>query len=124
MRQRMRRELVSERIPSRFDIKQDPGGIADIEFLVQYWVLGAAAEHPELMTHSDNIRQLEGWRSAGIVDAATARWLKETYIVNYRTMLHHLSLEGGQRVVEAGPHAATRAKVLEIWRAAFETAVN
>ena len=32
--------------PARFDIKQDPGGIADIEFLVQYWVLGAAAEHP------------------------------------------------------------------------------
>jgi glutamate-ammonia-ligase adenylyltransferase len=122
MRQRMRREL-SQNDPSRFDIKQDPGGIADIEFLVQYWVLGSAAEHPELITHSDNIRQLEGLALAGIVDAETARWLKETYI-NYRTILHHLSLEGGQRVVESGPHAGTRAKVREIWRTAFETAVN
>jgi [glutamine synthetase] adenylyltransferase / [glutamine synthetase]-adenylyl-L-tyrosine phosphorylase len=122
MRQRMRRELA-QTDPARFDIKQDPGGIADIEFLVQYWVLGAAAEHPELIVHSDNIRQLEGLALAGIVDSETARWLKETYI-NYRTILHHLSLEGGQRVVEAAPHAATRAKVREIWRTAFETAVN
>ena len=30
----------------------------------------------------------------------TARWLKEAYI-GYRTVLHHLSLEGGQRVVDA-----------------------
>jgi glutamate-ammonia-ligase adenylyltransferase len=122
MRQRMRRELA-QTDSERFDIKQDPGGIADIEFLVQYWVLGAAAEHPALIAHSDNIRQLEGLALAGIVDAQTAGWLKETYI-NYRTILHHLSLEGGQRVVEAGPHAGTRAKVREIWRTAFEAAVN
>jgi hypothetical protein len=57
---------------------------------------------------------------AGIVDGKTASWLKETYI-NYRTILHHLSLEGGRRVVEAGPHCGTRAKVREIWRKAFET---
>jgi glutamate-ammonia-ligase adenylyltransferase len=119
MRRRMRREL-GQSDPALFDIKQDAGGIGDIEFLVQYWVLGAAAEHPELTTHSDNIRQLEGLALAGIVDSATARWLEETY-VNYRTILHHLSLEGGQRVVDAAPHAATRARVLEIWRAAFES---
>jgi glutamate-ammonia-ligase adenylyltransferase len=122
MRRRMRRELA-QTDASRFDIKQDPGGIGDIEFLVQYWVLGAAAEHPELIAHSDNIRQLEGLAVAGIVDSETARWLRETYI-NYRTILHHLSLEGGQRVVEAASHAGTRAKVREIWRTAFETAVD
>jgi glutamate-ammonia-ligase adenylyltransferase len=118
MRQRMRRELA-QTDPTRFDIKQDPGGIADIEFLVQYWVLGAAAGHPELLAHSDNIRQLEGLALAGIVDPETARWLKETYI-EYRTILHHLSLEGGQRVVDAEPHSVTRARVLEIWREAFD----
>ena len=119
MRLRMRRELAQSD-PSLFDIKQDPGGIADIEFLVQYWVLGSAAAHPELVIHSDNIRQLEGLALVGIVDDETASWLKETYI-NYRTILHHLSLEGVQRVVEAGPHSGTRAKVREIWRKAFET---
>jgi glutamate-ammonia-ligase adenylyltransferase len=121
MRLRMRREL-SQSGPGQFDIKQDAGGIADIEFLVQYWVLAAASEHPELVTYSDNIRQLEGLARVGVLDASTALWLKEAYI-GYRTVLHHQSLEGGLRVVEGAAHARTRARVEEIWRKAFDTAV-
>jgi glutamate-ammonia-ligase adenylyltransferase len=117
MRLRMRRELSASG-PEQFDIKQDAGGIADIEFLVQYWVLAAASAHPELVTYSDNIRQLEGLAAVGVIDAGTAGRLKETYI-SYRTILHHLSLEGGERVVEAAAHAEARARVEEIWRKAF-----
>jgi glutamate-ammonia-ligase adenylyltransferase len=120
MRSRMRREL-SQSAAGQFDIKQDAGGIGDIEFLVQYLVLSAAHEHPQLVTYTDNIRQLEGLARVGLLDAATAQWLKEAYI-GYRSVLHHLSLEGGQRVVAAGPHAQTRARVQEIWRQAFDTA--
>ena len=119
MRQRMRREL-SQSGPGQFDIKQDAGGIADIEFLVQYLVLAAASAHPELVAYTDNIRQLEGLCRVGLLDAATALWLKDAYI-GYRSVLHHLSLEGGVRVVEAAPHAATRTRVQEIWRTAFDT---
>ncbi|MGB6355641.1 MAG: bifunctional [glutamate--ammonia ligase]-adenylyl-L-tyrosine phosphorylase/[glutamate--ammonia-ligase] adenylyltransferase, partial [Steroidobacteraceae bacterium] len=119
MRLRMRREL-SKAGPGQFDIKQDAGGIADIEFLVQYWVLAAAAERAELLTYTDNIRQLEGLAAAGVLDAATAQWLTNAYI-GYRTVLHHISLEGqGERVVEAAPYAETRARVRQIWRDAFE----
>jgi [glutamine synthetase] adenylyltransferase / [glutamine synthetase]-adenylyl-L-tyrosine phosphorylase len=119
MRLRMRREL-SKAGAGQFDIKQDAGGIADIEFLVQYWILAAANEHPELLTYSDNIRQLEGLSAVGVLEWATAQWLTEAYI-GYRTVLHHLSLEGqGDRVVEAPPYAKTRARVTEIWRATFD----
>jgi glutamate-ammonia-ligase adenylyltransferase len=118
MRMRMRREL-SRAGQGQFDIKQDAGGIADIEFLVQYWVLASAAAHPNLVDYTDNIRQLEGLAAVGVLDAATALWLKEAYI-GYRTVLHHLSLEGGERVVEAAPHASTRARVREIWNSTFE----
>jgi glutamate-ammonia-ligase adenylyltransferase len=117
MRQRMRREL-SESRAGQFDIKQDAGGIADIEFLVQYWVLENAGAHPELVRYSDNVRQLEGLAAAGLVAGETARWLKETYI-SYRMLLHHLSLEQRQRVVEAPEHARRRARVEEIWRETF-----
>jgi glutamate-ammonia-ligase adenylyltransferase len=117
MRQRMRREL-SESRAGKFDIKQDAGGIADIEFLVQYWVLEGAAAHPELVQYSDNVRQLDGLAAADLVNGETASWLKETYIV-YRTLLHHLSLEGRPRVVEAAEHAERRARVQEIWRETF-----
>jgi [glutamine synthetase] adenylyltransferase / [glutamine synthetase]-adenylyl-L-tyrosine phosphorylase len=118
MRLRMRREL-SEAGPGQFDIKQDTGGIADIEFLVQYLVLNSAAEHSDLLTYSDNIRQLEALARVGIVDPDRARWLEQTYI-GYRTILHHLSLEGGARVVDAAEHAATRAEVEDIWRQTFD----
>jgi glutamate-ammonia-ligase adenylyltransferase len=121
MRLRMRKEL-SRSGAGQFDIKQDAGGIGDIEFLVQYWVLSAARAHPELLTYSDNIRQLEGLAAVGVVDEATALWLKEAYI-DYRTVLHHLSLEAeGERVVAAAPYQATRDRLIEIWRAAFESA--
>ena len=120
MRLRMRREL-SRSGTGQFDIKQDAGGIADIEFLVQYWVLAAAGSHPQLLTYTDNIRQLEGLAAVGVLDGATANWLTQTYI-GYRTVLHHLSLEGGERVVEAAPHAQTRERVRSIWHAAFESA--
>jgi glutamate-ammonia-ligase adenylyltransferase len=119
MRARMRREL-SKAGAGQFDIKQDAGGIADIEFLVQYWVLAAASEHPELLTYSDNIRQLEGLARVGVLPGATAQWLTDTYI-GYRTVLHHLSLEAqGERVVAAEPHAKTRAQVQRIWSETFQ----
>jgi [glutamine synthetase] adenylyltransferase / [glutamine synthetase]-adenylyl-L-tyrosine phosphorylase len=121
MRLRMRREL-SRSGAGQFDIKQDAGGIGDIEFLVQYWVLAAAQAHPELLTYSDNIRQLEGLAAVGVVDPATAAWLKEAYI-SFRTVLHHLSLEGDdQRIVEAAPYAQIRQRLGEIWRATFASA--
>ena len=119
MRMRMRREL-SKAGAAEFDIKQDAGGIADIEFLVQYWVLAAADAHPDLLTYTDNIRQLEGLARVGVLEGATAQWLTDAYI-GYRTVLHHMSLEGeGDRVVKADQYAATRARVTMIWRATFE----
>jgi [glutamine synthetase] adenylyltransferase / [glutamine synthetase]-adenylyl-L-tyrosine phosphorylase len=120
MRLRMRREL-SHSAEGQFDIKQDAGGIADIEFLVQYWILASAKAHPQLLTYTDNIRQLEGLAACGIIDGATAEWLKGAYI-GYRTVLHHLSLEGeGERIVAAMPHNETRARVRKIWHATFES---
>jgi glutamate-ammonia-ligase adenylyltransferase len=128
MRLRMRRELSKARA-GQFDIKQDAGGIADIEFLVQYWVLAAAHVHPELLTYTDNIRQLEGLAAVGVLEPTQAQWLTEAYI-GYRTVLHHMSLEAqadrlegqGDRVVEAPPYAKRRARVIEIWRETFEAA--
>lgn len=115
MRLRMRRELSRDE-KQRFDIKQGLGGIADLEFLVQYWVLAQAHDIPELVRYSDNIRQLEGLAAAGSIDAATAEWLKEAYI-RYRSVLHHMNLEGDDSgIVDGAPFATTRDKVTELWR--------
>jgi glutamate-ammonia-ligase adenylyltransferase len=115
MRERMRREL-SRAEPGQFDLKQDPGGVADIEFLAQYWVLAWADRYPPLVTYPDTIRQLESVGSAALVDHAVVDDLVRAYRA-YRRITHRLSLEQAKPVVPAEPHAHTRARVTEIWEA-------
>jgi glutamate-ammonia-ligase adenylyltransferase len=118
MRLRMRREL-SKAGPGQFDIKQGAGGIADIEFLVQYWVLSAAQAHPQLLTYTDNVRQLEGLAAVGFLQHETAQWLMDAY-VSYRTVLHHLSLEGAASAWSMPrPTLPPAIACREIWRETF-----
>ncbi|WKZ13075.1 MAG: bifunctional [glutamate--ammonia ligase]-adenylyl-L-tyrosine phosphorylase/[glutamate--ammonia-ligase] adenylyltransferase [Gammaproteobacteria bacterium] len=92
MRERMVKELAKG-TAELFDIKQDPGGVTDIEFMVQYLVLREACAEPALVRWSDNIRQLEALVAAAVIPAATGELLTDIYR-NYRQRLHHLSLAG------------------------------
>jgi [glutamine synthetase] adenylyltransferase / [glutamine synthetase]-adenylyl-L-tyrosine phosphorylase len=117
MRLRMRRELSRSRAGSGlFDIKQDPGGTADIEFLAQYWALLHAGSHPPVVMFADTIRQLESVASADLVPQSTVDVLTQAYR-RYREHTHHLSLEGREPVVPGEEFAATRAAVTAIWDA-------
>jgi len=117
MRERMRTELSGSK-PGEFDLKQDPGGLADIEFLVDFWVLSHAQDLPELVTFPDNIRQLEALERTGLVPASDCRRLVETYI-RIRERLHELALGSGGRVVTAREFTAERRFVTDLWNAAF-----
>ena len=115
MRERMRREL-SRGDARRFDIKQDPGGIADIEFLAQYWALSWAHEHPPVALFSDTIRQLESVASADLVPQTSVDVLTGAYRA-YRTRIHRLSLDGASALVPVEEFAETRAAVTALWNA-------
>jgi glutamate-ammonia-ligase adenylyltransferase len=117
MRERMRSELSKARA-GQFDVKQDPGGIADIEFLAQYWALKWANRYPPLVMFSDTIRQLESVASANLVPQATVDSLTGIYRV-YRATLHHRSLEDLPPVVAESEFAAERRQVIAIWDAAM-----
>ena len=97
-----------------FDLKHDRGGILDIEFLAQYWVLRHVHEHPPLAEFADTIRHLESVGSAALVDHRVVDRLVDAYRA-YRSAAHHLSLEQRPAVVEAGEFAAVRAGVAAIW---------
>ena len=117
MRERMRKELSRARTGSGvFDIKQDAGGTADIEFLAQYWALLHAGTHPPVVMFADTIRQLESVASADLVPQATVDVLTHAYR-GYRERSHHLSLEAREPLVPAGEFAETRAAVTAIWNA-------
>ncbi len=117
MRERMRREL-SRSSPEQFDIKQDAGGVADIEFLAQYWALAWALRYPPLITFSDTIRQLESVASADLVPQSSVDMLTAAYRA-YRERTHRMSLEGGANVVPADQFTTQRATVTAIWKAAM-----
>jgi glutamate-ammonia-ligase adenylyltransferase len=117
MRERMRKELSRAKPGThRFDIKQDPGGTADIEFLAQYWALLHAATHPPVVMFADTIRQLESVASADLVPQKTVDFLTAAYR-RYRERAHHLSLEHADAVVPATDFADERAAVSAIWNA-------
>jgi len=119
MRERMRENLSKAR-EGQFDLKQDPGGVADLEFLVQFWMLKWADRYPQLVTFSDNIRQLESLASGNLVPQARVDFLVETYR-KYRHRLHRLSLEGGKNVVGAEEFKSEREGVIEIWEEAMRS---
>ena len=113
MRERMRREL-SKGGDGRQDLKQDAGGVADIEFLAQYWALKWARDYPPVAMFSDTIRQLESVASADLVPQETVDLLTAAYRA-YRTRTHHLSLAGEVALVSAEEFVAERAAVKAIW---------
>jgi glutamate-ammonia-ligase adenylyltransferase len=113
MRERMRKEL-SAADAQHFDIKQDPGGIADIEFLAQYWALKWARDYPPVALYSDTIRQLESLASADLVPQASVDVLTGAYRA-YRARSHHLSLAGAAALVPAEEFRDLRAAVTRLW---------
>lgn len=97
-----------------FDVKHDPGGIVDIEFLVQYLALRWSCKYPDLVRHTDNVRQLEAIAAAGLLPPADADLLRDAYL-RFRTFTHHAALAKSQSRVDAAAHAETRAGVRRIW---------
>ncbi len=120
MRERMRREL-SKGSAELFDIKQDAGGIADIEFLAQYWALRWAAEYPPVVMFSDTIRQLESVASADLVPQSDVDVLTAAYRA-YRARTHHLFLAGAAPVVPVDQFREMRAAVTAVWEATMTDA--
>ena len=95
MRQRMRTEFgkkpESERSKVSFVIKHGPGGIVDIEFLVQYLVLCYSADHPSLLTYSDNVRILEAAYACELLSQIHFTQLTNAYLA-LRSALHQFAL--------------------------------
>ena len=113
MRQRMRINL-DRSDETAFDIKQGPGGMIDMEFLVQYLVLAHAYAHPALVAHSDNIRQLAALAQAGVLTADEAQSLSEQYR-SLRGMGHRLALAKRPAKVSWDSVAPIRNAVQDAW---------
>ncbi len=119
MRERMRAEMGSSQA-GYFHLKQDRGGIADIEFMVQYKILANAYRYPELLTYTDNIRQLDGLERFGILAREDATLLRDAYR-GLRRRIHRLTLQEQPSLVPEEELRDYRDGVTRIWRWLMES---
>jgi glutamate-ammonia-ligase adenylyltransferase len=113
MREKMRNALATKE-SNKFDLKQSKGGIADIEFIVQFGVLARAAKNEALTTYTDNVRLLEGLQEDGFMTKTEAETLKAAYCT-YRDYGHKLVLQGERVVINEAEVVEISKKVEQIW---------
>lgn len=97
-----------------FNVKKDPGGITDIEFIVQYLILAHAHQQPILVEWSDNIRQLDSLRDANLLTAEVVSQLQDIYR-SLRNHTHKFALQEEAATVSAAAFAEERDYVKALW---------
>ncbi|WP_394248834.1 bifunctional [glutamate--ammonia ligase]-adenylyl-L-tyrosine phosphorylase/[glutamate--ammonia-ligase] adenylyltransferase [Vibrio profundi] len=114
MRVKMRDHLGSKKA-GRFMLKQDAGGITDVEFLAQYLVLRYSHEKPKLTRWCDNVRVFESMLSQGIMDEEQAQALTHAY-TTLRDEIHHRNLLNLDADVADDKFLAEREQVKSAWQ--------
>jgi glutamate-ammonia-ligase adenylyltransferase len=118
MRARMH-EAQAPPDPGEINLKHGPGGMIDVEFMVQYTVLRWAHDHPELIRHRGNIPLLDALEARGLLDAAQAGLLRDAY-------RRYLGVEQRLKLMERRPLVAPHElgdfpqRVRTLWQEWFE----
>ncbi len=107
---------------TRFNLKQDPGGIADIEFIVQYCVLRFAHLYPNLIQFTDNGRQIDALLQLGIINESKADLLIHAYR-SYRAMVHRLTLQDKAAITDSSQFMVYRRGVSHLWEIWIENGI-
>ena len=94
MRKRMRDANVNPGV--LFDLKQDEGGMIDIEFIVQYLVLRHASQYPQLTANAGNIALLKLSGELGLIDPGLAAEAASAYRA-MRRLQHQVRLQGQEK---------------------------
>ncbi|MCG9789603.1 bifunctional [glutamate--ammonia ligase]-adenylyl-L-tyrosine phosphorylase/[glutamate--ammonia-ligase] adenylyltransferase [Vibrio mediterranei] len=114
MREKMRDHLGGKKA-GRFMLKQDAGGITDIEFLAQYLVLQYSHDKPKLTRWSDNVRIFESMMSQGVMEEEQAMALTHAY-TTLRDEIHHRNLLNLDADVDESKFTQEKAIVVEAWK--------
>lgn len=115
MRVKMREHFGGKKA-DRFMLKQDQGGITDIEFLAQYLVLNFSASKPKMTRWSDNVRIFETSIAQGVMEESQALALTQAY-TRMRDEIHKRNLLNLDADVALDKFTAERQVVMDAWNA-------
>ena len=109
---------------SEFDLKHDPGGMVDIEFMVQFFVLAFARQFPALLGNLGNIALLRIAADHQLITAEEALEIANAYRI-FRAQQHRLRLDGADKTrmdIDQHPDFANaRDQVSALWKKIFST---
>lgn len=118
----MRRKMYdahASKSDSHFGLKHDPGGIIDVEFIVQYLVLGHAHRHPELTGNLGNISLLRIAGELGLIEPELALAAGNAYR-EYRRLQHARRLSATPKAPVAREEVEKHIVAVDrLWRAVF-----
>ncbi len=120
MRQKMREHLGTKTGQAAspgggvFHLKHDPGGIIDIEFLMQFAVLSYSHKYPSLLRWTDNVRISKELESVNLLTVEDGHQLREAYKV-FRLSIHQKALQNQDPVADNPVAENLRQKVITIW---------
>lgn len=115
----MRRKMLDAHPnPSgRFDLKHDRGGIIDVEFIVQFLVLGHAQQHEALTGNIGNLALLKLAGRLGLAPEQAALAAHDAYR-RFRQLQHSLRLQGESYArIDPGAVRDEADAVRTLWRA-------
>ncbi len=116
-------ETKASKTAGVFHLKNDEGGITDIEFMVQYAVLAYAHEaHAnkgiDLCEYSDNVRLLERLADSGFIASSMATEITDIYC-QFRNIMHRIALQANTPEVPVSEYQNERRIVRECWNKFF-----
>lgn len=114
MRAKMRQHLGSKSANGQFQLKQDAGGLVDIEFIVQYAVLSAAAEKPGLLDRYSTIELIALLADQGCWQQDRADTLIGCYR-HYRALSHQRALNEEDLLFDEAEVADCRQQIKATW---------
>ncbi len=126
MRQKMQDHLGSSKTQQEngfFHLKQDAGGIVDIEFMAQYEVLAWSNAEPALARYSDNVRILDALATSGRLSRVDANALTDAYL-RERFESHRLALAQQPLQVLAADWLDIRTTVRALWQQLIDPAAR
>jgi len=113
------RKRIHDAHPNRsgdFDLKHDPGGMIDIEFIVQFLVLLHAHAHATLTADIGNIALLKLAGEIGLIDHVLGDQVADAYR-EFRRLQHQIRLRGEDKArVSPETIAPMRHAVIALWK--------
>ncbi|WP_101048917.1 bifunctional [glutamate--ammonia ligase]-adenylyl-L-tyrosine phosphorylase/[glutamate--ammonia-ligase] adenylyltransferase [Macromonas nakdongensis] len=97
-----------------FDIKHSPGGMIDVEFIVQFLVLSRSAAHPELRGNLGNIALLQRAEQVGLLPAGLGTAAADAYR-DMRQRQHRARLDETATQIDPAPLQAHIDAVRALW---------